>query len=58
MVIDLNELRRKLKIIPQSFDLAYVTIIKDFECGVEYLNLECYNDNVNVCHYINITEQE
>lgn len=58
MIINLNELRNKLKLIPAKCDIAFVTIVKDFDSGVEYLNLECYKDKSNISHYINITELE
>lgn len=58
MIINLNELREKMRLIPKSCDIAFVTIVKDFDSGVEYLNLECFKDKSNVCHYINITELE
>lgn len=58
MIINLNELREKIKLIPKSCDIAFVSIIHDDEVGVDYLNFECYKDHSNIYHCINITELE
>lgn len=52
MIIDLNELRSKLRLVPAKCDKAFVKV--SFEDDL--LSIECFKDHSNIQHDIFIRE--
>lgn len=55
MIIDLNELRKKLKHIPTSYDKAFFNIVHNDDTGDE-LNITIFKDGTSISFEINIFE--
>lgn len=52
MIIDLNELRSKLRFIPDKCDKAEI----NFNSSGNVLLLVAFNDNISISHYIYLQE--
>lgn len=56
MIIDINELRKKLKHIPTTFDKAFLKIVHDDESVDDELVMTIFKDGTDISFEVNIYE--